>query len=119
MHFNKRHKNVLRDIKNIGCSPQFNALNFESVKYQDKKDEVCKEYQITRNGFVFLAMGFTGKCAVQFKKAYLQAFDDMEYKLQNIHQAALQQPAPTLGYFLGIGKPLEKKPCRSHSYPAR
>jgi len=108
MHFNKRHKNVLRDIKNLDCSPQFNGLNFEPVDYKDSTGEMRKEYQITRNGFVFLAMGFTGKRAAQFKEAYIQAFDDMEYKLQNIHQAALQQPAPTLDYFLGIGKPLEK-----------
>lgn len=41
---------------------------------------------ITRDGFVFLAMGFTGKEAAQWKEAYIEAFNAME--------AALQQPAP-------------------------
>ena len=68
-YFNKRHDNVLRDIENLGCSPQFNRLNFEAVEYLDNKGEIRKEYQITRNRFVFLAMGFTGKRAAQFKEA--------------------------------------------------
>ncbi|EGD1134269.1 Rha family transcriptional regulator, partial [Escherichia coli] len=35
-------------------------------------------YQITRDGFAFLAMGFTGKRAAQFKEAYINAFNQME-----------------------------------------
>jgi Rha family phage regulatory protein len=95
-HFDKRHDNVLRDIENLDCSPQFNRLNFEAVEYQDDKGEPRKEYQITRNGFVFLAMGFTGKRAAQFKEAYICAFDEMEAALQKRHQTLLQWGEPTL-----------------------
>ena len=38
-------------------------------------------YQITRDGFAFLAMGFTGKRAAQFKEAYINAFNQMEQAL--------------------------------------
>lgn len=39
-------------------------------------------YYLTRDGFTFLAMGFTGKVAAKFKEAYIEAFNDMERRLQ-------------------------------------
>lgn len=33
---------------------------------------------MTRDGFTFLVMGFTGKVAAQFKEAYIEAFNEME-----------------------------------------
>jgi phage regulator Rha-like protein len=38
-------------------------------------------YYVTRDGFAFLAMGFTGKKAAQFKERYIAAFNAMEKKL--------------------------------------
>ncbi|WP_249411562.1 Rha family transcriptional regulator [Marinomonas sp. A3A] len=38
-------------------------------------------YRITRDGFVFLAMGFTGTKAAQFKEAYINALNQMEKQL--------------------------------------
>ncbi|OAH95758.1 hypothetical protein AZH52_01600 [Proteus mirabilis] len=38
-------------------------------------------FQMTKNGFVFLVMGFTGKKAAQFKEAYISEFDRMEAEL--------------------------------------
>ena len=35
--FGKEHYNVTRDIENLDCSKEFNALNFEVVKYKDGK----------------------------------------------------------------------------------
>ena len=40
-------------------------------------------YYMTRDGFTFLAMGFTGKVAAQFKEAYINAFNEMEEKLRS------------------------------------
>lgn len=79
--FGKRHDNVLRAIANIECSEKFNALNFEDVTYTDAKGEKRPMYQITKNGFVFLVMGFTGKKAAAFKEAYIAEFDRMEAEL--------------------------------------
>ena len=39
-------------------------------------------YYMTRDGFTFLAMGFTGKVAARFKEAYIEAFNEMERRLQ-------------------------------------
>jgi len=107
-HFEKQHKVVLHKIENLDCSPQFNEHNFMPVTYQDSKGESRKEYQITRNGFMYLAMGFTGKRAGQFKEAYIRAFDEMELELQKYHQAVSQQAKPTLNDFLNSAEPLEK-----------
>ncbi|ENS0909605.1 Rha family transcriptional regulator, partial [Escherichia coli] len=80
--FGKRHDNVLRAIANIECSEKFNALNFEDVTYTDTKGKKRPMYQITKNGFVFLVMGFTGKKAAAFKEAYIAEFDRMEAELR-------------------------------------
>jgi phage regulator Rha-like protein len=48
------------------------------VTYADAKGELRKEYQITKDGFAFLVMGFTGKVAAKFKEAYILAFNKLE-----------------------------------------
>ena len=107
-YFNKRHDNILRDIEHLDCSPQFNRLNFEAVDYKDSKGEVRKEYQITRDGFVYLVMGFTGKRAAQFKEAYIEAFNEMELKLHKRYYSRLQWGEPRLNDLLNMGHSVEK-----------
>lgn len=75
--FEKEHKNVLRDIENLECSERFNQLNFEPVEYKDAKGEMRPAYRLTRDGFAFLAMGFTGKKAAAWKEKFLEAFNAM------------------------------------------
>ncbi|WP_232827756.1 Rha family transcriptional regulator [Marinomonas shanghaiensis] len=58
--FGKHHRNVLRKIESLECSDEFSALNFELAEYKDEQDKTRPMYRITRDGFVFLAMGFTG-----------------------------------------------------------
>jgi Rha family phage regulatory protein len=108
LHFEKQHKVVLHKIESLDCSPQFNEHNFMPVTYQDSKGESRKAYQITRNGFMYLAMGFTGKRAGQFKEAYIRAFDEIELELQKLRQAPLQQEKPTLNDFINSAEPLQK-----------
>lgn len=83
--FGKQHKDVLRAIADLECSEDFNRRNFAPVEYRDAKGEARPEYQMTRDGFMFLAMGFTGARAAQMKEAFIAAFNAME--------AALRQPA--------------------------
>lgn len=80
-YFGKRNDNVIQKIKLLDCSSEFNALNFKDVTYTDAKGEKRPAYQITKNGFVFLVMGFTGKKAAAFKEAYIAEFDRMENEL--------------------------------------
>ncbi|EJD1074412.1 Rha family transcriptional regulator [Salmonella enterica] len=81
-YFRKMHKDVLKKIDNLDCSAEFNERNFAPVDYTDAKVEKRPAYQITKNGFVFLVMGFTGKKAAAFKEAYIAEFDRMENELR-------------------------------------
>lgn len=85
-YFGKKHKDVLRAISMLECSPDFQGRNFALSSYSYKLPNNGKKtlpmYYLTRDGFTFLAMGFTGKVAAQFKEAYIKAFDDMEEMLR-------------------------------------
>jgi len=98
--FNKQHKNILRDIRNLESSPEFNQLNFELVEYIDSKGESRPEYLITKDGFTFLCMGFTGEKAAEFKEKYIIAFNNMEDKINN-------------NYLLTKSKYNKKKICKT------
>lgn len=76
--FGKKHKDVLRAIQLIECSAEFNRRNFAPVSYTDGKGEQRPAYEITRDGFVFLCMGFTGAQAAVWKEKYIAAFNSLE-----------------------------------------
>lgn len=84
--FKKNHKEILRSINNLECSEDFNRRNFAPVDYVDAKGEKRPEYCITRDGFVFLVMGFTGKEAAKFKEEFINAFNSIEQQLKAILQ---------------------------------
>ena len=76
--FGKRHDNVIRKLESLDLPKSFNALNFEASGYTDKSGKKNTMYNVTRDGMVFLTMGFTGKKAANFKIAYIEAFNKME-----------------------------------------
>ena len=80
--FQKQHKDVLKIVKNLEIPEDFNERNFAPVKYIDKKGEERLMYEITRDGFILLAMGFTGSKAMEFKIKYIEAFNEMDKMLQ-------------------------------------
>lgn len=79
--FEKRHDNVLHAIHNLDCSKEFTDLNFKVSDYIDSTGRTLSMYELTRDGFTFLAMGFTGSKAAQFKEDYIKAFNMMEARL--------------------------------------
>jgi Rha family phage regulatory protein len=92
-HFRKQHKTVLRAIANLECSPEFNRHNFAPVGYTDAAGRKYTQYRMTRDGFTFLCMSFTGKEAAQWKEAYILAFNQIESELTHKAQAT---PQPSL-----------------------
>lgn len=81
-HFGKRHTHVLRAIRNLLAELPENARpNFGLSEFTDDTGRKLPAYRITRDGFTLLAMGFTGKEAMQWKVAYLTAFNKMEQEL--------------------------------------
>ncbi|QOP69158.1 phage regulatory protein, Rha family (plasmid) [Campylobacter coli] len=102
--FGKRHDNVLADIKlilndlrEIGTSNDL--LNFQEVVRISKTTNpkngklVSRKmpiYNLTRDGFSLLAMGFTGKKALRFKIAFINAFNEMERIIKNQYTPKLK-----------------------------
>lgn len=85
-HFGKRHDTVLRAIRNMLKELDVDhARNFAEMVVDveigsgaTRKDPA---YRMTRDGFTLLAMGFTGKEALQWKLAYIDTFNKMEAAL--------------------------------------
>ena len=93
--FGKRHTNILRAIENLDSTKSFNELNFELVEYMDAKGESRPMYEMTKDGWMFLVMGFTGEKAAQIKIAFINAFNAMAVLLQN--QQLIEQQGISVG----------------------
>ena len=81
--FGKDHKNVLRDIQDLDCSPEFSRLNFEQSNYVNDRGKIYPMYEITKDGFSFLVMGYTGTKAAEFKEKFISEFNKRESLLKN------------------------------------
>nr|WP_319217970.1 Rha family transcriptional regulator [uncultured Trichococcus sp.] len=80
-NFNKQHKHVLEAIENKLSSAENSALlksMFYEDVYQASNGKMNKMYYMNRDGFTFIAFGFTGDRADEFKLKYIQAFNAME-----------------------------------------
>ena len=81
--FNKEHGKVMRDIANLKCSNDFRAANFGLSSYVNEQNKEFPMYEMTKDGFTFLVMGYTGQKAAEFKEAYINAFNKMEAELKS------------------------------------
>lgn len=79
--FGRQHRDLVRKIKSLECSEQFLTANFYAVKYNHRGNDY-DAYEMTKDGFMFLVMGFTGKKAAAIKEAYINAFNWMAEQLQ-------------------------------------
>lgn len=83
--FGKSHNHVIRDIEDIiskSDCPNLDSEIFVESTYQNSRGKTYKCYLMNRDGFSLLAMGFTGKEALQWKLKYIDAFNQMEEKLK-------------------------------------
>lgn len=83
--FGKEHAHVLRDIRDMECSDMFRESNFGLSSYKSAQGKTLPMYEVTRDGFTLLAMGYTGKEAMKFKEDYINAFNAMENELKRIY----------------------------------
>lgn len=81
--FDKEHRSVLRNIQEILGSAQDCAtpMFIETTYIHDQNKQKYPEYLMNRDGFTLLAMGFTGKDALQWKLKYVAKFNEMEQQL--------------------------------------
>lgn len=99
--FSKQHKDVLRKIESLDCSPEFTSAHFCAHVQTIQAGAVQREskyYEMTKDGFIFLVMGFTGAAAAKIKESYINTFNQMaallynaEDKHQHIHVGAVVQ----------------------------
>lgn len=85
-NFDKEHKDVLKAIRTLKKDisenlRQSQELFFETI-YLDKYNRKQKCYEMTRDGFTLLAMGFSGQKALAWKLKYIQAFNQMEQQIK-------------------------------------
>lgn len=81
--FEKQHKHVLETIENIKAENSAVTPMFIENTYKAGTGKAYKCYDITRDGFSLLVMGFTGKKALEWKLKYIEAFNVMEQQLLN------------------------------------
>lgn len=98
--FGKTHAHLLRDIEKLKQDLEqtdegkaFSQSNFGLSTGLDSRGKEQPIYTLTRDGFTLLAMGFTGAKAVQFKVAYINAFNRMERLIKG---GGVSAPAPAL-----------------------
>lgn len=86
--FEKEHKNVIRAIETkIGeLKIEQSSKMFSKGEYTNSQNKRQPMYYLNRDGFTFIAMGFTGRKADEFKLKYIDAFNRMEEQIK-------QQPA--------------------------
>ena len=82
-NFGKAHKDVLRAIDGARqtCGCEFDQRNFAPIEYLDGKGRKYRAFEMTRDGFSLVCMGFTGAAAMRWKVAYIDAFGQMERAL--------------------------------------
>ncbi|GEP03702.1 Rha family transcriptional regulator [Methylobacterium oxalidis] len=78
--FGKTHFHVLRDIRNLHCSDDFRAINFDLVK---NGAGTTSHVMMRRDGFTFLVLGFDGEDAGAFRESYIAEFNRMDQALPN------------------------------------
>lgn len=83
--FNKQHKHILAKIAEIPAD--FREPNFRLTERKAKFGAVVRSepyYEMTKDGFVLLAMGFTGEKAYKFKIEYINAFNRMADEIKRL-----------------------------------
>lgn len=79
--FDKKHKHVLEKARNLAAENSATKKMFVESTYVSRGKEYPMIY-MNRDGFTLLAMGFTGKKALDFKLKYIQAFNEMEKRIR-------------------------------------
>lgn len=90
--FNKEHSDVLKSIENLkeGIGKSSDTYFILVNRKNEQNKQYYKEYEMTRDGFSLLVMGFTGEKALKFKIDFIKAFNAMESELKRIYEERQQ-----------------------------
>ena len=89
-NFGKQHKHVLEAIDELteGLAENSANLFYESEYVHPQNKRTFREIYMTKDGFTLLAMGFTGKRALEFKLAYIEQFNKMEEAIRGVYHVS-------------------------------
>lgn len=105
--FEKKHQHVLRDIDSLKKHVSNFGHMFEETSIKDSYGREQRAYFMNRDGFTLLAMGYTGKKALQFKLKYIEAFNKMEKTIRE--QELPQTPEERLALTMEVTNRLDKR----------
>lgn len=114
--FEKLHKNILQAIEKLECSDEFRRLNFQLSSYMSEQNKELPEYLITRDGFSFLVMGFTGAQAAKFKEDFINAFNKMENALKATPKSSLDLARESIQALTLMYNAIEQQNARLSSH---
>ena len=84
-HFEKQHKDVLESIRNLTAENSATKSMFIETSFESR-GKFYPQYELTRDGFSLLVMGFTGAKALEWKLKYIEAFNEMERELKRLFE---------------------------------
>ncbi|MDB0280429.1 Rha family transcriptional regulator [Acinetobacter seifertii] len=99
--FGKRHSDVLRSIKKMKCSESFRERNFAFTLENKQIGNTRRNtgfYQMTKDGWMFLVMGFNGEKADAVKEQFIDAFNWMASQLTQVFQSKWARYNHIVGY---------------------
>lgn len=82
-NFDKPHNDTLKVIRELEKDVGNFSQMFQEANLPDSYGRDRKGYLMNRDGFTLLAMGFTGKKALNFKLKYIEAFNKMEAQINS------------------------------------
>ncbi|CUU80012.1 Rha family transcriptional regulator [Campylobacter hyointestinalis] len=112
--FDKGHHNILRLISNLP-NDEFFMQNFQESFYINKQNKRQPCYNLTRDGFSLLVMGFTGQKAYRWKIEFIKAFNKMEAMIK----AAKHNDLNLQSKFTEILSALKEKSNEADEYKAK
>jgi anti-repressor protein len=90
-NFGKEHKDTLESIRQILAAENSATKSMFYETTFENRGKQYPMYLMNRDGFTLLAMGFTGKAALEWKLKYIAAFNEMEKKLAEQPQLTRSQ----------------------------
>jgi len=111
-YFDKEHRSVLKSIDDlIAQDGDLGLHNFVQTPYVEPQNgQTYRSFDMDREGFELLAMGFTGTKALKWKRSYIRAFKTMEDELRSRPidpMTVLRDPAQLRGLLLVYSERVE------------
>lgn len=114
--FGKRPSDVHEAIENLTAENSAVKKFFTESTYINERGRTYRCYDITRDGFSLLVMGFTGKKALEWKLKYIEAFNSMEQQLTdrniNLEEVIAKTVAVAVSETVKVLVPLINRPAQ-------